>query len=83
MNFEKKMKSELITSDLIIANVLDRWPETIDVFIERRMSCPGCYLSRFDTLEDAAETYGLAEDAFLEELNRAAHPESESELEKG
>jgi hypothetical protein len=45
------------------------------------MSCPGCYLSRFDTLEDAAETYALAEDAFLRELNCAARREGESALE--
>jgi len=76
------MKKKPITSDLIIAEVLDRWPRTIDVFLEHQMSCPGCYMSHFDTLEDAAQTYGLSEDAFLDELNCAAHLEGESELKK-
>lgn len=76
MNPERARKPDPITSDLIIADVLDRWPETIDVFLERRMSCPGCFMSCFDTLEDAAETYALDEDAFLRELNLAAQPEA-------
>lgn len=67
---------------MIIANVLDRWPQTVAVFLEHRMSCPGCYMSRFDTLEDAIQIYAFAEDVFLRELNRAARLEGESEREQ-
>jgi hybrid cluster-associated redox disulfide protein len=70
------MKKKPITSDLIIADVLDLWPQTVDVFLEHQMSCPGCYMSRFDTLEDAIQIYALAESAFLQELNCAAQAEA-------
>ncbi len=66
------MKKKPITSDLVIADVLNQWPQTVDVFLEHRMSCPGCYMSRFDTLEDAIQIYALSESAFLQELNCAA-----------
>ncbi len=74
------MEAKLITSDLIIADVFDRWPETVEVFLDRRMSCPGCFMARFDTLDDALQIYALPEDAFLRELNRSACPEGESLL---
>lgn len=72
------MKKKPITSDLIIANVLDRWPQTVEVFLEHRMSCLGCYMSCFDTLEDAVQIYALSRDSFLAELNQIACAQAES-----
>ena len=58
--------------DMNIAEVLEQWPETAVVFLERRMACPGCAMAPFGTVADAARHYELDADAFVAELQRAA-----------
>jgi hybrid cluster-associated redox disulfide protein len=60
-----------ITSDLPMHELLEKWPETIPVFLRYRMSCIGCYMSSFDTLEDALKVHGLPIHEVLESLNRS------------
>lgn len=69
------MKMDKITSDLIIANVLERWPQTVKVFVKHRMSCPGCFMSCFDTIEDAMRIYILSRETFLREINQSIQNE--------
>ena len=64
------MNRDKITPDLRMADVLSTWPETLPIFQAHRMSCIGCYLSRFDTLGDALMVYGLPVEEVLEELNQ-------------
>ena len=56
------------TSDLTVAEVMRRWPETVQVFVHRRMACPGCPMAGFMTVGDAAGSYGYSTDALLEAL---------------
>ncbi len=46
------------------------------VFRKHRTACVGCYLARFCTLRDVANTYGLSPEAFLSDLERAAEAKS-------
>lgn len=48
--------------------IMDRWPQTISVFMEHRMLCIGCTISPYHTVEDACREYQLNEDAFWQEL---------------
>lgn len=66
------MEDNPITSDLIIADVMRRWPVSILVFIENRMACVGCGMSAFDTLADALEVYDIPQEEILPSLNRRA-----------
>ena len=59
-----------ITVDIPIEKILARWPETIPVFLEYRMNCVGCFMSPFDTLEDALAVYGLPTETVLTALNQ-------------
>ena len=74
------MKREVITPDLRVADVLRKWPETQVIFLAHRMSCIGCYLSPFDTLEDALTVYGLCVTEILVELNQRVQ---ETKLQRG
>jgi hybrid cluster-associated redox disulfide protein len=65
------MWKPVFTPDLIVANVLSKWPETIPVFVSHRLGCVGCALASFDTLQDIARIYHLPADRFLEELEKA------------
>lgn len=60
-----------IALHLTIAVILERWPEVIPVFLNHKMSCVGCSLADFMTLEDALEIYKLEKETFIERLTRA------------
>lgn len=57
-----------LSEDLIVADVLDYWPETVPVFLNRRMGCVGCTMASFETLAEAANIYGLCCTRFVKEL---------------
>lgn len=55
---------------MIVADVMERWPATVQVFNARRMACPGCVMSPFMTVADAAASYNLDEAELAEALIR-------------
>lgn len=61
-----------ITSKMIVADVMNKWPETVPVFISRRMACPGCVMAPFMSIAEAAREYGFKPDEFAEELSTVA-----------
>jgi len=65
------MKNPEISSDLVVADVLERWPETIPVFLRHHMGCVGCALAPFDTVLDAATIYHIGVEIFVNELRAA------------
>jgi len=56
--------------DLTVAEVMERWPETIPIFFRYRMACVGCPIATFETLADVVMIYGLDLDCFLNELRQ-------------
>jgi hybrid cluster-associated redox disulfide protein len=48
-----------LSADLIIAEVQDRWPQTITVFRDFAAACVGCDLAAFCTVADAAREYQI------------------------
>ncbi|HEX2980132.1 MAG TPA: DUF1858 domain-containing protein [Anaerolineaceae bacterium] len=65
------MTTDSLTPDIPIANLFERWPQTIPVFLRRGMKCVGCEMAAFDTLAEAANNYALPIDSFLAELRSA------------
>lgn len=57
--------------DMIVADIMARWPQTIPVFLRRRMNCPGCPMAPFMTAAEAAREYELEPDDLAGELARA------------
>jgi len=55
----------------LISDVLERWPQTLAVFLHRRMACPGCAMASFMTLAEAADCYGVPPADLLSEVRRA------------
>jgi hybrid cluster-associated redox disulfide protein len=55
-------------------------PETLAVFLRNRMHCPGCVMSRFMTLAEAAESHGVDASALLSELEAAVSARQEEEV---
>lgn len=62
------MEQPPLTTDLIVAEVLAHWPQTIPVFFRHHLVCVGCAMARFETLGEIAAIYGLDLGAFIGEL---------------
>lgn len=57
-----------LTAETTVAETLRAFPSATAVFLRRRMHCPGCYMSGFMTLAEAASSYGIAPDDLLAEI---------------
>ena len=65
-----------IDRESIVRTVMDTHPETVAVFLSRRMHCPGCVMAPFMTLEEAAASYGVDASELVADL-RAVVPHRE------
>jgi hybrid cluster-associated redox disulfide protein len=54
-----------LNADLLVADVMQRWPSTVTVFMSHRMACPGCPMAPFVTIGEAAAAYGIAAETLL------------------
>ncbi|HKT18380.1 MAG TPA: DUF1858 domain-containing protein [Stellaceae bacterium] len=57
-----------IGPSLTIAELLDSDPAAMRLFIDRRMSCIGCAIAPYHTIEEACSAYNLPLDSFVREL---------------
>ena len=57
--------------DWCIAELLERHPETIPVFMRHRMACVGCDMVAFTTVAEALAIYQVDDERFVSELERA------------
>jgi len=58
-----------ITPDLLVDDVMRRWPVAIRVFLDFKFMCVGCPIACFHTVEDACREHKADLDAFLQALN--------------
>ena len=57
-----------ISSHLLVADVMSRWPAAIRVFLDFRMGCVGCPIAGFHDVEDACREHRVDRDRFLAAL---------------
>lgn len=62
---------QMETTDLTLSEIMNRWPQTVTVFLGHGMMCVGCRIGPFHTITDACEEYQLDEQAFRQELQKA------------
>jgi hybrid cluster-associated redox disulfide protein len=63
---------------MIVGDVIERWPATVTVFHGHGMACPGCAMAPFMTVAESAAAYGLkAADLVRELAARLANGEGE------
>jgi hybrid cluster-associated redox disulfide protein len=64
------MEAPQLLADFTVAEVMDRWPQTIPFFFRYRMACVGCPIAPFETLAEVVAIYGLDLNRFLNELEQ-------------
>ncbi len=67
-----------IHPDESVAAVLEKWPKSVRLFLEYRMNCVGCEMSKFETLQDACAIYHIDLDQFIEKLSSISQGPPES-----
>ena len=58
-----------ITKDMGILEVVQKYPDTVDVFVNSGMGCLGCAASHFENIEQRAMAHGIDVDQLIKDLN--------------
>ena len=66
---------DTITKDMPIGEVVQNYPQTIEVFLKHGLMCFGCAIARFENVEQGAMAHGINPDTLITDLN-AAVPQS-------
>ncbi|MDA8441022.1 MAG: DUF1858 domain-containing protein [Peptococcaceae bacterium] len=59
----------MITGDMSITDVVEKYPQTVDVFLRYGMHCFGCMAARFENLEQGALAHGIDVQNLLKDIN--------------
>ena len=60
-----------ITKDMSILDVVQKYPDTVDVFVDAGMGCLGCAAAHFENIEQGAMAHGIDIDTLIDGLNEA------------
>ena len=60
-----------VTKDMGILEVVQNYPETLEIFAQMGLGCIGCAAARFENLEAGAKVHGIDPDKMVEDLNAA------------
>jgi hybrid cluster-associated redox disulfide protein len=63
-----------ITKDMPIGEVVQKYPQTIEVFLKHGLMCFGCAIARFENVEQGAAAHGINVDTLMNDLNAAVPP---------
>ena len=58
-----------ITKDMGILEVVQKYPDTVDVFVNSGIGCLGCAASHFKNIEQGAMAHGIDVDQLIKDLN--------------
>lgn len=60
-----------ITKEMSIVDVVQKYPQTVQVFRSYGMGCLGCAAARFENIEQGAAAHGIDTNALIADLNKA------------
>ncbi|MBR9692316.1 DUF1858 domain-containing protein [Candidatus Woesearchaeota archaeon] len=69
---EKEPSKEFVTRDMLIGEVVQKYPKAAFVMMQYGLHCVGCHVSAFETIEQGTAGHGMPEETLkemLEDLN--------------
>jgi hybrid cluster-associated redox disulfide protein len=69
-------KGKLITREMPIGDIVQQYPQTIEVFLRHGLMCFGCAIARFENVAQGAAAHGIDTEALIKDLNAAVAPAS-------
>lgn len=58
-----------VTKEMGIMEIVQTYPESVEVFQRYGMGCIGCAAARFENLEAGAKVHGFDPDAMVADIN--------------
>jgi hybrid cluster-associated redox disulfide protein len=62
----------VITAEMTIGEVLEKYPESLKVFLSHGLMCVGCAVARFENIRQGATAHGIDVDTLIKDLNEVA-----------
>jgi hybrid cluster-associated redox disulfide protein len=75
----KKPGKKGITKDIGIRELVETYPESIPVLMEKGFHCLGCIAAQFETIGQGAQAHGIDPDELVKELNEAVKKKKKGE----
>jgi hybrid cluster-associated redox disulfide protein len=60
-----------ITKEMTIGEVVEKYPQSVEVFLRHGLMCFGCAVARFENVAQGAMAHGIDVDALMKDLNAA------------
>lgn len=64
-------KKQKVTKDILIGDLVKKYPHAVEVLAKHGFHCIGCTLSPYETLEAGAAVHGIPTEPLLKEINKA------------
>jgi hybrid cluster-associated redox disulfide protein len=78
-NLKEDNRIMVITKDMPIGQVVEKYPKTGEVFLRHGLMCYGCAIAQFENVEQGATAHGIDVEALMKDLNAAVPEVAESE----
>ena len=62
-------EQQVITAEMAIGEVIDKYPGTIHIFFKHGLGCVGCAVARFENIRQGAMAHGVDVDLLMKDLN--------------
>ncbi len=63
------MENTFVNEKTLVGEVVDRYPDAMDVLLNAGMHCLGCPASQAESLEDACSVHGLDAQPIIDAIN--------------
>jgi hybrid cluster-associated redox disulfide protein len=64
-----KLKINKITKKIKFSELIEKYPESIEILLDNGMHCFGCAMASFETLEQGCIAHGLNPDEIVVKIN--------------
>lgn len=64
---------DTIKKGMSIGEVVEKYPQTVEVFLRHGLMCFGCAIARFENVEQGALAHGIDVETLMRDLNAAVN----------
>lgn len=61
--------AEKVTKEMNILDIVQNYPQSLEIFAKYGLGCIGCAAARFENLEAGAKVHGFDPDEMVAEIN--------------
>lgn len=61
--------ADQVTKEMSILDIVQKYPQSLEVFAKYGLGCIGCAAARFENLEAGAKVHGFDPDEMVAEIN--------------